>query len=85
MKMIVALALLLSVSYCHADFVGIDDDDFRPHYTAQKETMWCWASSAEMVLSYEGVDLPQEAIVTKVVSVHGHQPGRQPDGYYSVR
>ncbi|MFZ4876348.1 C39 family peptidase [Janthinobacterium sp. Mn2066] len=36
------------------------------HYREQGTTTWCWASSAEMVLSFQGVKIPQDAIVTRV-------------------
>ena len=62
--------ILLSLWICpltvSAEFVGIVKDDFKDHYRPQKEPLWCWASSASMALSYQGIDLPQEAIVQRV-------------------
>ena len=37
--------------------------------------MWCWASSAEMVLSYIGIQLPQEQIVNHIKGFIVNQPG----------
>jgi hypothetical protein len=76
MKSKLLLVLLFSaIISSRAEFVGIPNDEFESHYRAQKEPMWCWASSAEMVLSYEGVELEQEAIVTKVKGVPINQGG----------
>lgn len=69
------LLLLLTTARCLAGFVGISDASFKPHYRAQKEPMWCWASSAEMVLSYQGIRLPQEAIVTRIKGAPINQGG----------
>lgn len=50
-------------------FVGIQKNDFINHYRVQQTMAWCWASSAEMVLSYQGMNLPQEVIVTKIKGI----------------
>lgn len=65
------LRFLVTICLCvpllaQAEFVGISKDDFKTHYRAQKDPLWCWASSAEMALSYQGVKLPQEMIVLRV-------------------
>jgi hypothetical protein len=51
-----------------AEFVGIPREEFRPHYTPQLESNWCWASSVAMVLSYQGVNVPQQEVVTFIRS-----------------
>jgi hypothetical protein len=63
---IMGLFLNMICSLAYAQNVGISHTSFSPHYRVQKTLTWCWASSAEMVLSYEGVKIPQDAIVTKV-------------------
>ncbi|WP_422727290.1 C39 family peptidase [Janthinobacterium sp. Mn2066] len=50
----------------YAQNVGISKTAFMDHYREQGTTTWCWASSAEMVLSFQGVKIPQDAIVTRV-------------------
>ncbi|MCA8973297.1 MAG: C39 family peptidase [Planctomycetes bacterium] len=55
-----------SASAAATEFVGIKLGDFQSHYRAQQQSMWCWASCAEMVLSYESINLPQEAIVNAI-------------------
>jgi len=55
--------------------IGIDRSEFAPHYRPQQQLMWCWASSAEMILSYEGIDLPQQAIVTRIMGAPVNAPG----------
>ncbi|MFZ4455418.1 MAG: papain-like cysteine protease family protein [Bacteroidales bacterium] len=49
-----------------AQMVGIKKIEFQKHYRFQKDAMWCWATSAEMVLSYEGILLKQEEIVRHI-------------------
>lgn len=65
---IIALFMCLPLA-ASAEFVGISKDDFKVHYRKQNDPLWCWASSAEMVLSYEGINLPQERIVERVKGV----------------
>jgi hypothetical protein len=67
MKLIASIILhfVLSMSL-YAQYIGISEVDFTPHHRAQKTPMWCWASCAEMVLSYEEIYLPQDAIVTLI-------------------
>ncbi|MDD2685767.1 MAG: C39 family peptidase [Gallionella sp.] len=52
--------------YAAAEHIGISKSSFEPHYRIQQTITWCWASSAEMVLSYSGIKLPQDAIVSRV-------------------
>jgi hypothetical protein len=52
-----------------AQTVGIPKEKFAPHYRAQRTMTWCWASSAEMALSYQGIRVPQEAIVTRIKGI----------------
>jgi len=59
-------ACLFTPLIASAEFVGISQNDFKAHYRVQKDPQWCWASSAEMVLSYQGINLPQEMIVKRV-------------------
>ena len=63
---VIVLVLSLICTVTQAQSVGISKSSFYPHYRIQQTLTWCWASSAEMVLSYEGVNIPQNAIVTKV-------------------
>ena len=66
---IIARTLLLAVvlfSTASAKFIGIPEEEFRPHYREQQTSMWCWAASAEMVLSYQGIALQQGAIVERI-------------------
>ncbi len=65
-KITVFVALLFSFLNASSQTVGVQYYEFFPHYRVQKTMMWCWASCAEMVLSYEGIYLSQEAIVTRV-------------------
>lgn len=52
--------------FVSAENIGISKADFEKHYRIQQTITWCWASSAEMVLSYSGIKIPQDAIVTRV-------------------
>lgn len=70
--------LVFTLAICgssFAEYVGIPQDEFSPHYRAQQGLMLCWAASAEMVLSYQGINLPQDAIVTKARGVPVNAPG----------
>ncbi|MBW8720767.1 MAG: C39 family peptidase [Polaromonas sp.] len=60
------LALLCLPAVVLAEFVGIPKADFDKHYRRQQDPFWCWASSAEMVLSYQGVKLTQDKIVERI-------------------
>jgi len=71
---IFVFVLFFSVTV-NAQMTGISQKDFINHYRYQKESMWCWASSAEMVLSFEGIILPQEAIVNQVKGYIANNPG----------
>jgi len=62
----VVLAALAFSQRAEAQMVGISKEQFAPHYRAQRTMAWCWASSAEMALSYQGIRIPQEAIVTRI-------------------
>lgn len=60
------LALLCLPAVVLAEFVGIPKADFEKHYRRQQDPFWCWASSAEMVLAYQGINLPQDKIVERI-------------------
>jgi len=60
------LVTLFLFGKLNAQSVGINKEDFMKHYHRQQTLFWCWASSAEMVLSYEGIKLGQDAIVTNI-------------------
>lgn len=67
-RFIVALvaACMLPIA-AMAGFVGIARSDFQPaHYSRQDQPLWCWASSAAMVMSYQGVRIPQSEIVAHI-------------------
>lgn len=75
-KMILSLlSLCILYSVAFAEFVGISKEEFYGHYRGQKEMLWCWASSAEMVLSYQGIELPQEMLVLKAKGAFVNQTG----------
>jgi hypothetical protein len=65
-KVAIAIAFLAVSTATYAEFIGIADDKFRPHFHAQQSRNWCWASCAEMILSYQGINLPQGSIVQRV-------------------
>lgn len=62
----ITYSLLIIGNSVFAQNVGISQAAFNSHYPIQQTPTWCWASSAEMVLSYEGINIPQDTIVTKV-------------------
>ncbi len=68
---VLATLLLLAMIPCRmaaaGDFVGIPDREFARHYRVQHASQWCWASCIEMALAYEGIELPQEAIVSRTL------------------
>lgn len=74
-RFFVGVLALLSTFGALADFVGLTDAEFLPHYTRQHTPMWCWAASSQMVLSYQGVKIPQEKIVERVTGTLGATPG----------
>lgn len=73
----IALIAVLSMNFASAQTqqIGITPDEFLPYYRPQEMNMWCWATSAEMVLSYKGISLPANQIVLKVHGVIGNFPG----------
>lgn len=75
----VGVLMLLNAINASADFVGITYDEFNPHYTEQHDPMWCWAASTQMVLSYQGVKIPQEKIIMRVTGKLSGSPGSVPD------
>jgi hypothetical protein len=46
--------------------------------------MWCWAACAEMVLSYKGVEIPQEAIVGRAKGYVANGTGSPLDMFRAV-
>ncbi|MFO7655211.1 MAG: papain-like cysteine protease family protein [Candidatus Krumholzibacteriia bacterium] len=64
---LLASLLFATVSAGATMFVGIPDEEFAAHYRPQHHTNWCWASCIEMVLSYEGIELPQASIVARTM------------------
>lgn len=72
---IVVAASLVTTLSARAEYVGLSWDDFRTHYRAQRMSQWCWAASAEMVLSTQGINVPHDAIVQRVKGYLGNQPG----------
>ena len=66
---------LLFPCLCFAEFIGITETEFMPHYRSQRMSMWCWATSAEMVLSYNGIVMPQERIVEAIKHIPVNAPG----------
>lgn len=82
-KMLFA-TLLLFHGLCFAEFIGIPKDEFMPHYRSQRQSMWCWATSAEMVLSYNGIVMPQERIVNEIKHFPINQAGNPAEMIQSV-
>ena len=68
------IACLLPIT-AFADYIGIARSEFNSHYRKQEGLMLCWAASAEMVLSYEGISLPQQAIVSRARGILTDAPG----------
>lgn len=60
------ITVLFQASYASADLVGISKEEFLPHYAKQKDPLWCWAASTQMILSYQGAKVPQEEVVLRV-------------------
>ena len=58
--------------------VGIETNIMQYHATEQHSTNWCWAASAQMALSTQGLMLPQEQIVRtlfgRLIDVPGGVP-----------
>lgn len=44
-------------------YIGIQSDILDNNFAMQRNSMWCWAASIQMVLRYYGVAISQEAIV----------------------
>ena len=53
--------------YSDAHYVGIPTDDFSPFMTAQDNTYWCWAASAQIVLNYYDIAISQKEIVQRIL------------------
>ena len=47
-------------------YVGISSDVFDNLMTAQDNSYWCWAATAQIVLNYYGIDIEQEQIVERI-------------------
>ncbi len=47
-------------------YVGISSEVFDNIMTAQNNSYWCWAATAQMVLNYYGIDINQEQIAEKI-------------------
>lgn len=83
MKLLVLFAAVAAVSASERasvgalvkEDIGISNAEFAPHYRKQEGLMLCWAACAEMVLSYEGVELPQDAVVTRARGARIDAPG----------
>ncbi|MFL1491349.1 papain-like cysteine protease family protein [Pseudomonas antarctica] len=76
------LAGVMVFSQCFnatADFVGLQKAEFESHYAVQQTPLWCWAASTQMILSYQGVKVPQDKIVTRVTGTLGAGAGSVPD------
>ena len=44
-------------------YIGLKTDHLNKRWTTQRQPMWCWAASIQMVLQMHGVDISQEKIV----------------------
>lgn len=62
----IVLTIVILQSSAFSEYVGIQRADFQPHHRDQRGLMTCWASCVEMILSYEGIRLPEEAVVARV-------------------
>jgi hypothetical protein len=56
-------------------YLGIPTQTFDFVAATQKQEMWCWAASIEMLLRYYGVHQTQEQIVTRVYGQPFNEPG----------
>ena len=71
MHLIVGMFFVLLSINARADIVGITQAEFYPHYVTQKTPLWCWAASAQMVLSWQGLKLKQEEIILRATGKLG--------------
>ena len=69
------LSIIFLSTLAKADFIGIPNDEFRACYRPQKQPLWCWASSAEMVLAYQKINMPQERVVERIKGFAVNQTG----------
>ena len=69
------MAFLAATAPAGAEYVGLTWDDFSTHYRAQQMPLWCWAASAEMVLSTQGISVPHDAIVQRVKGYLANRAG----------
>lgn len=52
-------------NYPQPQYVGITTEEFDQVMTAQNNSYWCWAASAQIVLNYYGIDITQQQIVER--------------------
>lgn len=63
-------------------YIGIRSDILDNNFAMQRNSMWCWAASIQMVLRYYGVTISQEAIVKQSFGVdEWGNPANKPAGF----
>jgi hypothetical protein len=68
---------------------GVPSTDFEyiaaPQYTGrQRQTMWCWAASIQMVLNYHGLFVTQEQVVQRVFGLQYNYPANPNQILYAL-
>ena len=56
-------------------WAAIKTSYFQTYVARQRSQNWCWAACTQMVLNYQGVDVPQEKIVERVFGSQIDRPG----------
>lgn len=63
---IIFFQLSYSSSAISKEFIGFTPEQFKAHYRSQIESKWCWAATAEMIFSSQGVEYGQARIVRDI-------------------
>lgn len=56
-------------------WAAVKTEYFVEYTTRQRNSNWCWAACAQMVLNYQGVKVSQERIVKRVFGNERNSPG----------
>ncbi|MBL7997097.1 MAG: hypothetical protein JNL32_00525 [Candidatus Kapabacteria bacterium] len=62
-------------------FIGINSDLLNKRFSPQRNSMWCWAASLNMIFRHYGLALPQELIVKRTFGTdrYGFLPNKPGD------
>lgn len=62
-------------------FIGIRSDIMNKRFSSQRNSMWCWAASLQMIFRNYGLHVPQETIVKRTFGLdrHGMLPNKPGD------